>query len=346
MKTLKNAYSKVYDFNNLYVAHKLARRGKRNKSKVINFEIDLNCNLIELQEELKNKTYKIGEYHKFLIFEPKERKIMSLPYKDRIVQHCICDCILEPFFEKILIYDNCASRRDKGTHFGLNRIKKFMKEFFNKWGTEGYILKGDISKYFYSIDHVILKDKLYKYIKDNDIIWLLDMIIDSTENPGLPIGNMTSQLFAIFYLNRLDRYCKEELKLKYYSRYMDDFVIIHEDKKYLQKCLKNIEKLVQNELKLKLNPKTQIFPIKNGIDYLGFHMYLTETGKVIKKIRRESKRRMERKLKKFQMMYSEDFSSFKSIKTSINSWIGHAKFGDTYNLRKKIFSKFVLKRGI
>jgi RNA-directed DNA polymerase len=343
MLTLKEQFYKVVEFKNLYKANKSAKKGKRNKKEVVEFELNLNSNLISLKESIINKTYKIENYKIFKIYEPKERIIMSMSYKDRVLQHSLCDNVLTPFVEKLLIYDNCASRVGKGTLFGLNRIKFFIKDFYNKKGSEGYILKGDISKYFYSIDHDVLKSNLYKHIKDKDIKWLLDTIIDSTTSPGIPIGNMTSQLFAVFYLDKLDRLCKEKLKIKYYSRYMDDFVLIHENKDYLKYCLSEIKKLVENDLKLKLNPnKTQIFPLKNGVDYLGFHTYLTDNGKVIRKLRHSSHKRMKRKLKKFK----ERDVEYEKIKNSIFSWLGHVKHGNTYNLRKKILSNFCINKNL
>lgn len=337
MKSIKNLYAKVCDFESLYKAHLRARRGKRNKSDVILFENNLSCNLVELNKELLSKDYKIGQYRKFTVYEPKRRIIMSLPYRDRVVQHSLSENILEPLLERLLIFDNCASRKGKGTHFGLYRLSGFMRDFYNKRGTDGWVLKGDVKNYFYSIDHDILKEKLFRYINDVEVKWLFNHIIDSTkEGVGVPIGNLTSQYFAVFYLNTIDRFVKEELKIKYYSRYMDDFVLIHHDKEYLKECKKNIEKKCKDELKLELNPKTQIFPIRNGVDYLGFHTYLTETGAVIRKIRKESKDRMKRKLLMFKREYGKGNKNLDDIRKCLASWLGHAKHGHTYRLRKKL----------
>ncbi|MDO5396375.1 MAG: RNA-directed DNA polymerase [bacterium] len=269
---------------------------------------------------------------------------MALSYRDRVVQRCLCDKVLEPYLDARLDYDNAACRKGKGTHFALDRLKYFMKQGYNKWGNGYYILKCDIRKYFYNINHNILKKNLYQYIEDKNIIWLLDIIIDSTDGDvGLPIGNMTSQWFAVFYLDKLDKYIREKLKIKLYSRYMDDFILIHNDKEYLKQCLKKIRLFLQEMLGLELNEKTQIFPVKNGVDYLGFHSYLTETGRVIRKIRKKSKAAMKRKIKKFNIGYSAQEISYERISQSISSWVGHAKHGNTYYLRKNIMKRLKLR---
>ena len=258
---------------------------------------------------------------------------MALSFKDRVVQHCLCDYYLEELLEPKMIYDNCANRKGKGTHFGLDRLKDFMHKHYRKYGTNGYFLKMDISKYFYSIDKEILRKMVLRYVEDKKVAWLINKIIDSTEeNVGIPIGNQTSQWFAIFYMSGLDHFIKEKLRIKYYIRYMDDMVLLHDNKEYLKYCLKEITKYLDEKLHLKLNNKTQIFPMKNGVDLLGFHLYITETGKVIKKVRRDSKSNMKRKIKKFKKLYSLGKIRKKDMELSYNSWVGHAKHGNSYHL--------------
>ncbi len=299
-----------------------------------------------LKRELETHTYQIGGYKSFKVYEPKERDIMALHYRDRVVQRSLCDNVLEPFMEPRLDYDNAACRKGKGTHFALDRLKKFMRSAYNRWGLDYYILKCDIRKYFYSIDHDILKSMLYPYFKDDELIWLLDLIIDSTDGVGVPIGNMTSQWFAVFYLDALDRFVRNELKIDYYTRYMDDFILISNDKDYLKDCLKNMTNFLADKLHLELNEKTQIFPARNGVDYLGFHTYVTETGKIIRKIRRKSKASMKRKIKKFNDAYAKGEMSYETVRSSVASWLGHAKHGNTYHLRKKIMGELSLRRNV
>jgi hypothetical protein len=345
MKRLKHVFPKIYEFEHLYRAHRLARRAKRSKEEVVRFELDLNRNLIDLRQQLLDRTYQPGPYREFTVYEPKERIIMSLPYRDRVVQHSLCDQILGPWLNRQLIYDNCASRPGKGTHFGLYRLSRFMKEFYHVRGTEGYILKADISKFFYRIRHDRLKAMLYPGIADPDLKWLLDTIIDSTPgNVGIPIGNMMSQWFAIFFLNQMDRMIKEKLHIRWYSRYMDDFVLIHESKSYLQECLVQIREHLAY-LGLELNNKTQIFPLRNGVDYLGFHTYLTEDGHVIRKLRDSSKKRMKRKIRAFKRKFANNEITFEDIKRSMQSWLAHASHGHTYQLRQRMIRRCVFTKG-
>lgn len=330
-------YEEIFTFEHLYKSYILARKSKRNKIECIDFEINLMENLNNLYNELNKHTYQTGIYKQFYVYEPKERLIMALPFRDRIVQHCLCDYFLEPILEKCLIYDNFACRHNKGTHKAIDRTKCFMQKFYRKNKCEGYVLKCDISKFFYNINYNILKNQLKKYITDYYIYNLVCEIIDSTDGDvGLPIGNQTSQWFAIFYMSGLDHFIKEKLRIKFYNRYMDDFILIHKDKEYLKYCKREIQNYVENKLELKLNNKTQIFPLKNGIDYLGFHMYLTNTGKVIMKVRKDSKERVKKKLKKFKKLYKDGMITKNQIDASYNSWIGHAKHGNSYHLIKNI----------
>lgn len=346
IKSIRNGFDTVCDLQSLLEAHFKARRGKGSKAEVLRFETHLVSNLEYIRQALASHTYTISHYRHFKVYEPKEREIMALSYPDRIVQHSLCDNVLEPFLDKILDYDNAACRKGKGTHFALDRLKFFMKKAYDKWGCDYYVLKCDIHKYFYCINHDILKKNLYKRIEDKDIVWLLDVIIDSTNgNVGIPIGNMTSQWFAIYYLDTMDRFIRNELKIPFYSRYMDDFILIDKDKENLKKCLNMLTKFLNDELELKLNQKTQIFPIKNGVDYLGFHSYLTETGKVVRKIRKKSKEKMKRKVKYFNKAYQTGKITNEKVKMCVASWTGHAKHGDTYNLRKEIMKKIILKGG-
>ena len=205
----------------------------------------------------------------------------------------------------------------------------------NSASIDGWILKGDISKYFYSIRHDVLKTLIREKITDPDVLWLIDLIIDSTEgNVGIPIGNQTSQLFALLYLDGLDHFVKEKLGIKYYGRYMDDFFLIHHDKAYLQECRKQIEAFVQAR-GLSLNAKTNIFPLKHGVDFLGFHTYLTESGAVIRKVRRRSKNNMKRKLKKLAALHAAGRIDAKTVEQSYQSWRGHAEKGNSYHLIRR-----------
>lgn len=330
-------YEKIHNFDSLYAAHLKARRGNGGKVATVKFEINLMEAILLLKQQLIDKSYTLSEHNVFKVYEPKERIVMSVSYKDKVVQHSLCDNVLEPILTKTFILDNYASQRGKGTDFGLDRLKVFMGRYYRRKGSsDGWVLKCDIRKYFYNINHEKLKNMLRKHITCGDTLWLLDKIIDSTEGRvGIPIGNQTSQLFALLYLSGLDHFIKEKLGIELYGRYMDDFYLIHEDKEYLKRCLDEIREYVA-ALGLELNGKTNIFPLRNGIDFLGFHTYLTESGKVVRKLRRSSKANMQRRLKKYKRLLDQGKLSKKRIECSYQSWRGHAQRGNCYHLIKKM----------
>lgn len=341
-------YEKIYQYENLYTAHKRARRGKRDEPEVLDFELNLPTELYRLQWELENKVYHPQKYQKFTIYDPKEREIHALHYRDRVVQHSLCDNVIAPYMERHLIYDNSASRVGKGTHFAMNRLTYFMQQHYKSHGTDGFFLKFDIRKYYDSIDHQILFELCEKaFSQEPEVVELLRIIIESycgEEKKGLPLGNQTSQWFALFYLDGLDRLIKEKLRIKYYTRYMDDGIMIHEDKEYLSRCLKIMESYVNRERKLEFNAKTQIIPLAQGVDYLGFHFYLSSTGKVIRRLRTSNKKRMKRKLKRFRIAYKNGKISQEAIHRSLISYCGHLSHGHTYHLKKNILQHLILKK--
>lgn len=328
----EGAMSEVFTFENLYNAYLYTRKGKRDKRCVARYENNALEMTMILAEKLQSKTYQLGNYYEFKIYEPKERIIKAPPFRDRVVQRCLCEQALEPAIEKHLIYDTYACRRGKGTHAALDRAEEFMKKFWRRNDLNGWIIKGDISKYFYSISHEILKKNLYPLLKEYDVWWLIIKILNSADNPGLPLGNQSSQWFANFYLSNFDHYVKEVLRVKYYIRYMDDWIALVETKDKAKYILEKMKEYLWEELRLETNKKTQIFPLKNGVDFLGFHLYITDTGKVIRKIRRDSKERMKRKLKAFKVKYELGLISKEEIDRSYESWKGHARHGSCYRL--------------
>jgi len=211
-----------------------------------------------------------------------------------------------------------------------NALKQDMLDYNLKHGESGYILKGDITKFFYTIDHDILKRILRNYFDDEGVLWLCDLIIDSTEGKGLPLGNQSSQVFALLYLHSLDTLITDKLGIEYYGRYMDDFYLIHHSKDYLKHCRKVIEGHI-DELHLSLNGKTQIMPIKNGIKFLGFHTYVSH-GKTVTRIRNENKRNAFRKYKKMARLVVEGKMSLEKFEQCYSSWKSHARFGDCEGL--------------
>lgn len=241
-----------------------------------------------------------------------------------------------------------TSYKVKVTDFALDRLSFFLRDYFKNNGTNiGYILKADIHHYFPSIDHKCLKWKMRKVVKDKDILNLIEKIIDSfsdEDGKGLPMGNQTSQLFALYYLDQLDRQVKEHQHIKYYLRYMDDIVLIHKDKEYLKYCLNHMREVVEDELGLEFNSKTQIFPIKNGVDFLGFHFYMTDTGKVIRKLKTASKKKYKKRMKLMKYQYSNGTIELEEINRVLPGFNGHLQRGHTYKLRKQVLKDFVLVR--
>ena len=339
-------YEKIYQFENLYRAYKMTARCKRTKAEVIKFELNLTENLWRLHDELESRSYRTLGYHHFMIYDPKRREIQALSFRGRVVQHSLCDNVLKPYFEKRLIYDCAACRENKGTHFAMDRLTGFLQAFYKEHGTEGYFLKCDIRKYFDSIDHDVLKYLLCRF-PDKEVQTFLYQIIDSFNadtGKGLPMGNQTSQWFALYYLDKIDRIIKEKYRIKYYTRYMDDLILIHEDKEYLKTCLAELRQVAAEKLKLEFNEKTQIFPVSEGVDYLGWHFYLTDTGKVIRRLRTSNKRRVKRRLRAFRKWYSSGELDLDAIKRSLASYNGHLKHGHTWKLKTKLYWDFVLTR--
>lgn len=359
----------------------------KHRSKIFNFETFYMSNIMNIYKTLLDKNYKHGNYNVFLVKEPKYRIIMSENIHDKIVNHLLSEYILLPLIEPRLIYANVATRRDKGLKVGLSFTKDYINKLKRKHDTF-YILKCDIHKYFYSINHDILLSKLRNIIPDEDIINMIKSILSSTyqnstnkeikklvtkerkiigdpsspylkkrieelkgipyyqEKKGIPIGNMSSQLFAIYYLNDLDHFIKERLHIKYYIRYMDDFILMHPDKEYLKYCLQEITKKVE-ELDLKLNNKTKIISIKDGLNFLGYR-FILKKKRLIVLLNQETKRRITYKLNKLNNHkppnYQNVLASYKGylLNASSTSFIKrHPWFKDMDMKRKKKEDKVV-----
>ncbi len=266
MKRKGNLYNNMLKIENIISAYNEVCSHTRNKKKVRNYKEYKCIYITRIYNILKNKNYTVGKYNVFTIYEPKKRIIVSQGLQDKVINHLISRQILYPALLPCLIDENVASIKNKGTSYGIKLAKKYHNICKVKYG-EYYILKFDISKFFASIDKDILKKKLLTKIKDRDAINIVFKVIDSQEK-GLGIGSMSSQVLAVFYLNDLDHYIKEELKIKYYVRYQDDGLLFHQSKDYLKYCLNKIEYFLQKE-KLVLNSKSRIFKSSNNFIFLG-----------------------------------------------------------------------------
>lgn len=339
MKTYKNLYPQICEFDNIHLAYLKARRAKRFKHEVLAFSKNLEENLINIQNHLIWKTYKPSPYKFFTIYEPKERLIAALPFTDRVVHHALCN-IIEPIFERSMIHDSYACRCGQGVLSGVLRTTQFLRDAHKRWGRV-YCLKADIKKFFPSIDHEVLKRILRRRVACPDTLNLIDTIIDSTGDPrGLPIGSLTSQLWANVYLNELDHHLKDVFQVEYYIRYMDDFVVFHENKRYLRDLLEEITEYLADPLRLSLNRKTQIFPIRpRSVDFLGYRIWPGH-----RLLRKSNVRRTKRKLHKFERLYSAGFITLDKITPSVMSWLGHAMNADSYRIRNRILNNLIFKR--
>lgn len=323
------------DFNNIYQAYKLAHRGKSEDKEVIEFDKNKMYNLNKILRLLEKKEWnKIFVYYRFILYDPKKRIVDALTFEGRIVQHILCDNILRPYLDKRLIKENCACRKDKGTLYAINLVKQNLVKFL-KHNNIGYCLKMDVRHYFPSIDRTTLKS-LFNKFPDKEVKEFLFWIIDNCpEENGLPIGNQTSQWFTLYYLNKIDRTIKEKYRIKYYARYMDDLIIIHESKEYLHQMLIELKQIANNILKLEFNGKTQIFPLHKGISFLGWKFYYTkDTHKIIMRIDSSKKRLRNKKIKSIQQNYNLGLYSKDDYNNRMRSVIVNLKHGNTYKYRQ------------
>ena len=335
MKTLEQ----IFTLENLYDTHKRCRCSKQYKTEVINFELNLAKNLCSIRDDILNRTYAIKKYRKMTIYEPKERKIDWLSYRHRIVQNCLCEHLLRPVLDKKFIKENSACRIGKGTDYARKRFRFFLNQYKKKFGSKGYVLKADFTKYFASINHNFLKAELAK-IFDEDILWLLYIYIDSVpENEGIPIGNQTSQWFALLYLNTLDHIIKEKYHIKYYIRYMDDLIILENDKNKLSTILNDLFMDAEKRL-LKFNAKTQISAISRGIPFLGFNFYIT-TNKIVAKIQKNSRNRMRRSMRRNVYLFAFEFRNFNGYMSVVLNY--HNYFTKNNCIHKTFFENEKIK---
>ena len=315
--------------DNLILAYNKARKGKSQQYGVKLFERDVEKSLIELQKELLSLSYKTSKYSVFTIYDPKEREIFRLPFRDRIVHHAIMN-ILEPIWTSIFITHSYSCIKGRGIHGVLKHLKRDLKNYENT----AYCLKLDIRKFYPSIKHDILKSIIRKKIKDNKLIYILDCIIDSA--PGVPIGNYLSQFFANLYLSYFDHWMKEEMKVKYYYRYADDIVILAGDKPHLHDLFIKMKQYLSENLKLEIKKNYQVFPVeKRGIDFVGyvfFHEHILMRKTIKKRLCRKAAKLNKRKL------------SAKEYKQHIAPNIGWAKHCNSRNLLKTIIKDEEVRR--
>ena len=339
-------FNNALSFSELYKAANMCFRGILWKDTAINWKFKCLENLTKLRKRLLNGTYNLKDYDVFHITHPKPRRIHATKLVDRIVQRSLCNNGLYETMTKPLIYDNCACQVGKGPLFAIKRFKVHLSRYYRKThSSDGYYLKLDIKNYFGSVPHDLLKKTITKYVSDENMKEQIFKVIDSYNqyfeysekygHVGIGLGSQMCQLMMLLYLNDLDHYIKEKLRIKHYIRYMDDMILIHQDKEYLQKCLFEIKNIVE-KYGLKLNKKSKIGKLSDGIEFLKIKFRIKKTGKIIYKLSRNSIRLELNKLTKLSKMFKEGKLSQRDFLVHLNSWSSYGK----YRLSRKQYKIF------
>lgn len=346
MSSAAISFSSVIVWDNLLLAYRKAAKGKRGYNSAAAFEHQVADRLIDLQRDLAAHTYRPGKYRHFFIHEPKRRKISAAPFRDRVVHHALCN-IIEPVFEARFIADSYANRKQKGTHAAIDRLQSLARRY-------PYVLRLDIVKHFPSLDHAILFQKIAKVITDPDLLWLVQLILDGGKNVladeydmvyfpgddlfaanrprGLPIGNLTSQFWSNVYLNPFDWFVRRELGCSAYLRYVDDFALFSHSKRELYQWKQAIiERLVRLRLTIH-DTEAQIVPTKDGIPWLGFVVY-----PAYRRLKRRNAVNFTRRFSHNLDLYQSGKISFAELDASVQGWINHVRYADTWGLRRHIF---------
>ena len=340
-KTEESVKEIVCSVDNLYNAVAKCRRNVSWKDSVCNYCRHRIENVSKLNKMLMDGTYTISKYSIFYVYEPKVRKIVSTRMKDRVFQRSLCDNYLYNELTRHFIYDNCACQKNKGTDFARKRLKVHLMKFFRKHGLNGYVFKIDLTNYFGSTRHDVATKVIERKVRDAWVVSEVRRIIVSFndgDDPevGLGLGSQVTQLIELAVLDDLDHLIKEQLHIKHYVRYMDDLILIHEDKEYLKYCRDRIEeKLAEISLKVNLK-KTQIFPISQNIKFLGFIFRMTKTGKIIMRLAPNKISHERRKLKKLANRVHNGKMTTEEVGFCFQSWKAHARKGNTYHLIKKM----------
>ena len=343
----RDIYPYLCSWPNLLLAYRKAARGKRGKAAVAAFEYRLEDNLLQLQRELSDRSYRPGPYTSFYVHDPKRRLISAAPFRDRVVHHALCN-VIEPLFERSFIEDSYANRVGKGTHRALDRCQQFARRF-------RYVLPCDVRQFFPSIDHAILKTILARQIADPDVLWLVERILESgvgvlseeytmvyfpgddlfaaCRPRGLPIGNLTSQFWANCYLNPFDHFVKRELRCRGYLRYVDDMLLFADDKRTLWEWR---EALIERLARLRLTihqERAHPRPVSEGIPFLGFVVYPHE-----RRLKRRKGVAYRRRLKRLIAGFAAGQVAQERVTASVRGWVNHARYGNTWRLRRALFA--------
>jgi retron-type reverse transcriptase len=336
MKSYKNLFARITDFANLHEAARLTQKGKRFCPETLRFNYGLERELLALQEELLSGAYQPGGYRAFYVNDPKHRRINVAPYRDRVVHHAICN-ILAPLWDSSMIADTYACRKGKGTHQAILRFNQFARRY-------PYVLKCDISKFYDSIDHAVLKKILFRRIPEVKVRALLAKIVDSAAvvsgtTASLPIGNLTSQWFANLYLSDFDYFVKTTLCCPAYVRYMDDFAFFAATKTKLHTVFSVARDYLAGLGLTLVERKCNLYRVTDGVNFLGFKIFPTHRLLLKRNIHR-----VKRRLCWFQRRFKTGDLSLQTVRQSMASWRGHARWGDTYSLCVALQERFIFTR--
>lgn len=341
-------FPRLVSWDNLLEAYRKAARHKRGEQAPAQFEFHLADRLLHLQAELINGTYAPGPYQHFTIHEPKRRKISAAPFGDRVVHHALCN-VIEPLFEARFHPHSYANRVGKGTHRAIDQLQTFARQY-------RYMLRLDIVRHFPSLDHEVLKKELFRVIQDKQVRGLITGILKSGEGVladeyemayfpgdsllaalrprGLPIGNLTSQFWSNCYLNPMDWFVTRQLGCQAYLRYVDDFALFSDSKKQLQQWLTEIIHIL-SRLRLTLHTDAaQINPVTHGIPWLGYIIFPTH-----RRLKRRNVVRFRQRLEHDLSLYQQGAITFAELDASVQGWINHVRYGDTWGLRQQMFLK-------
>lgn len=324
---------KICSFDNLYKAMMVCKRSVGWKESVMKWTLNGAYNCTKLRDSLYDGSYKISDYTKFTIYEPKKRDIVSTRFKDRVFQRSLCDNYLYDELTRHFIYDNGACQKGKGTLFSLNRLERHIHGFYNEYKSDGYVLKMDIKNYFGSTPHQVAKDAIAKRCRDEWARNIVFDIIDSFDGDvGLGLGSQVTQLIQLSVLDDIDHYIKEKLHVKHYIRYMDDMLVISNSKSQLYKIRNDIrQKLFKIGLILN-KKKTQILKLSNGVSFLGFKFILLKTGRVLRLLLKSNLSRRKRKIMSMLKASTHTRITINDIDDSFRSWLSHLIYGDCHNI--------------
>lgn len=351
MKRYGNLWERIISWENLVLAAHKAQRGKRDRVAVQRFNFGQEKELLRLQEELKTGTYRPGQFRSHWIYKPKKRLISAAPYRDRVVHHALMN-ILEPILDRHFHPESYACRKDKGTHAAANRLQSFMRRY-------RYALQCDIRKFFPSIDHQVLKDTFRRLIKDKSALWLMDMIVEHSNEQesavswfedddlfspferrrGLPIGNLTSQWFANWMLNDLDHYVSSHLRIGSYVRYCDDFILLHNERGILNDAMEKIKDFLDSKRMRMHGRKLFIKPVRAGLTFVGYRIWPTH-----RLVRKDNIKRFRRRIRWIRNAYSQGMIDWDDIKPRLDSWMGHVKHTDSKRLLIRLSREWIFKR--